>query len=198
VHINRRFLALCRTIHIYLTMFGLLVLLGFGITGFTINHEDWFAATRPKVSEVEGKTPLELIAKKDSAQVVSYLRQTFHIAAALASYDDLDERLSVGFKSPGEIWEIQIDKTSGKTAVHAEQFNWVAIVNNLHRGRYSGAAWSWVIDASAVLIVLACLTGIVMWLALPKRLKLGTAFLVLGTLAVIMTYLILVPGSDAK
>ena len=54
------------------------------------------------------------------------------------------------------------------------------------------------IDASAVLIVLACLTGIVMWLALPKRLKLGTAFLVLGTLAVIMTYLILVPGPDAK
>src|SRR5579862_8748256 len=103
-------------------MFGLLVLLGFGITGFTINHEDWFAATRPKVREFEGNTPPELIAKKDSRLVVGHLRQAFHIAAALASYDDLDERLSVGFKSPGEIWEIEIDKASGKTTVHAEQF----------------------------------------------------------------------------
>jgi len=198
VRINRRFLAFCRTIHIYLTMFGLLVLLGFGITGFTINHEDWFAATRPKVNEAEGKTPADLIAKKDSRQLVGYLRQTFHISAALVSYDDLDERLSAGFKSPGEIWEVEIDKSSGKTTVHAEQFNWVAVINNLHRGRYSGSAWSWVIDISAALIVLACITGIVMWLALPKRLKLGTTFLVLGTLAVLLTYLILVPGSDVK
>ena len=53
VRINRRFLDYCRTIHIYLSMFGLLVMFLFGLTGFTVNHEDWFKATTPRVVESE-------------------------------------------------------------------------------------------------------------------------------------------------
>jgi hypothetical protein len=35
-----------------------------------------------------------------------------------------------------------------------------------------------------------------LWLALPKRRKLGVAALALGTLGVLLVYLFLVPGAD--
>ncbi|MEI6861899.1 MAG: PepSY-associated TM helix domain-containing protein [Verrucomicrobiota bacterium] len=195
--VNRKLLHLFRTLHIYLTMLGVFVMLLFGITGFTVNHEDWFRATIPRVVESTAQTPLELVAKKDALRIVEHLRQSQHVTGAMTAFDELDGKFSVGFKSPGQIWEIEIDKATGATRVHEETFNFFALINNLHRGRYSGAAWRWVIDLSAILIVLACATGFVLWLALPKRRKLGVLVLLLGTLGVVAIYLALVPGQDA-
>jgi hypothetical protein len=196
VHINRKFLAVCRTIHIYLTMLGLSVMLLFGITGFTINHEAWFGATEANVSEIQGTTPTALIEKQDRLGVVEHLRSAFRIDGAVSGYDDLDDTLSIGFKTPKEIWEVEIDKATGKTTIHLESFNFTALINNLHRGRYAGASWAWVIDVSAILIVIACFTGVVLWLVLPKRRQIGTAAMLLGTIGVIGIYFWLVPGAD--
>ncbi len=196
--VNRKLLHLSRTLHIYLTMLGVFVMLLFGITGFTVNHEDWFRATTPRVTETTAQTPLELVAKKDALRLVEHLRQSQHITAAMTGFDELDDKFSIGFKSPDQIWEIEIDKATGATRVHEETFNFFALINNLHRGRYSGASWRWVIDVSAILIVLACATGFVLWLALPKRRMFGIMVLMLGTLGTLLTYWVLVPGSDVK
>lgn len=196
MHINRKFLAFCRTIHIYLTMLGLAVMFLFGVTGLTINHEDWFGATEPHVQELSGDTPVKLVAENDRLGIVEHLRSTFRISGALSGFDDLDDKLSLGFKNPGQIWEVEIDKATGKTTIHSESFNFTALINNLHRGRYSGAAWKWVIDISAILIVVACITGVVLWLALPKRRRYGIAAMVVGTLGTFLVYAMLVPGPD--
>ena len=196
--VNRKILHLSRTLHIYLTMLGVFVMLLFGVTGFTVNHEDWFRATTPRVNETTAQTPLDLVAKKDGLHLVEHLRQSQRITAALTGFDELDDKFSIGFKSPDQIWEIEIDKATGATRVHEETFNVFALINNLHRGRYSGATWHWVIDISAILIVLACVTGFILWLALPKRRLFGIMVLMLGTLGTLLTYWALVPGSDVK
>jgi hypothetical protein len=46
--LSRRLLSTCRTVHVYLSVLGLTVMLFFGITGFTAYHEDWFSATEAK------------------------------------------------------------------------------------------------------------------------------------------------------
>lgn len=196
MQINRKFLAFCRTIHIYLTMLGLFVMLLFGITGFTVNHEDWFGATTPHPTDVDGTTPLELIAKNDQLRIVEHLRSTFKIHGAMTSFDELEDSLSIGFKEPGQVWEVEVEKSTGKTSVHSEAFNFIAMINNLHRGRYSGASWKWVIDISAILIVIACFTGVVLWMVLPKRRKLGLAAMLGGTIVTVAVYIWLVPGQD--
>lgn len=196
MQINRKFLAFCRTIHIYLTMLALFVMLLFGMTGFTVNHEDLFSATTPHLSDTSGQTPKDLIAKNDRLMIVEHLRKTFRIHGAMTSFDELDQTLSVGFKEPGAIWEIEISKNSGLTNVHNETFNFIALINNLHRGRYAGAHWRWVIDISAILILIACVTGVVLWMALPKRRKLGIAAMLIGTIATLAIYGWLVPGPD--
>jgi hypothetical protein len=197
IRLNRRLLDYSRTVHIYLSMFGLLVMFLFGLTGFTVNHEDWFGATTPNVHESEGRTPVELLAKHDGLRIVEHLRSTFKVAGAMTAFDDLDDRFSIGFKEPGQIWEIEIEKATGVTKVHRETFNFAAVINNLHRGRYSGAVWRWVIDISAIMMVVACGTGMVLWLALSRRRIIGALALVLGIIGTVMIYAYWVPGADA-
>ncbi len=192
----RSLVSFSRLIHIYLTMLGLFLMLLFGITGYTINHEDWFGATAPKVDETTGTTPAALITANDQLRIVENLRQAHGVTGALTSFDDFEDEYSAGFKSPGQIWEVRIAKKTGATAIHHESFNLAAIVNNLHRGRYTGPAWRWIIDLTALLICLACATGFILWLALPHRRKLGVALLVLGTAATLAIALFLIPGPD--
>jgi hypothetical protein len=91
---------------------------------------------------------------------------------------------------------LEIAKDTGATTFHRETFNFFALINDLHRGRDAGAFWRWVIDLSAAAIVLACVTGFVLWLALPKRRKLGVIVLVAGTIGTLAFYYALVPGPD--
>jgi hypothetical protein len=195
--IKKRVLALCRTLHVYLTMLGLLVMLLFGVTGFTINHEEWFGATRPRPTDTEGTTPPDLLAKGDALRIVEHVRNTWHVSGAMADYDTTDGRVSISFKDPGQLWEVEIEKSTGRTKLHHETYNLTAFLNNLHRGRYAGPAWRWVIDVSALFIVLACATGIVLWLALPRRRVLGFIALAVGVIGTVGIIYALVPGPDA-
>lgn len=196
MEINKRLLTVCRAVHIYLTMLGLVVMMLFGITGYTINHEDWFGALTPRVVESEGQVPLPLIAQNDDLKMVEHLRETMKLRGAVTSFADLDDEIAVSFKEPSETWEITITKATGKLTARQELYNFTATVNNLHRGRHTGMAWRWVIDFSAVLIVLACLTGFVLWLALPRRRQLGIAFLVAGTIGTVVAIYFFIPGPD--
>jgi hypothetical protein len=92
---------------------------------------------------------------------------------------------------------VEIEKPSGHAKLHNETYNLAAFLNNLHRGRYAGPAWRWVIDVSALFIVLACATGIILWLALPRRRVLGFIALAVGVIGTIGIIYALVPGGDA-
>ncbi len=39
---------------------------------------------------------------------------------------------------------------------------WIAYLNDLHKGRNTGTAWSWFIDLFAVASLVFCLTGLVL------------------------------------
>ena len=56
--IKRKLLYFSRTVHIYLTMLGMFLMLLFGITGFTIDHEDWCRATTPRVTSSSSRRSL--------------------------------------------------------------------------------------------------------------------------------------------
>src|SRR4051794_20693244 len=97
---NRTFVTWTRTIHIYLTMASLGLMLLFAVTGFTINHEDWFGATTPRVREVAGTTPTNLLEPLDKLKVVEHLRNNFGASGALYAFETDEDPFKVIFKSP--------------------------------------------------------------------------------------------------
>ncbi len=175
---------------------GLAVMLFFGLTGFTAHHEDWFGATDATVRVFHGQTPVDLVRDNDRLGVVEHLRNTWRISGAVSDYQHLGHSVSIAFKEPGRLWEVDIAAASGRTTVNAQIFNFAGVLNDLHRGRYTGEAWGWLIDISAVLMVVACLTGLVLWITMPKRRQLGIAALVCGIVMVVALYVHGVPGAD--
>src|SRR5215218_4672242 len=99
---NRTFLAWTRTIHIYLTMAALALMLFFAVTGITANHEEWFGATTPHKSTAKGSTPADAVTQVDKLRIVEHLRAKFGMTGAMTDFNADDQtELVVEFKGPG-------------------------------------------------------------------------------------------------
>ena len=68
-----------------------------------------------------------------------------------------------------------------------------ALLNDLHKGRDSGKAWSWLIDVSAVFLTFVSVTGIVLILFLQKRRFTGLMAGAVGVALCGIVYMLWVP-----
>lgn len=176
------------------------ILLFFAVTGITLNHQEWFNGD-PKVARFTGTIePVQLASyspgngQPPSANdpVVAKLRSAHGIKAALKDFRVDDEQIGVSFKGPGYAADAFIDRKTGAYDMTESRMGFVAVINDLHKGRDSGNAWSQIIDASAILMVLVSLTGLILIFFLHKRLMLGLAVLGVGTLVCAAVYMFLV------
>ena len=46
---------------------------------------------------------------------------------------------------------------------------WISYLNDLHKGRHTGKAWSWFIDLFAAVAIIFCLTGLLLLQLNAKR-----------------------------
>jgi len=182
-----------RLLHIYLSMLGLLVILFFSVTGIMLNHEEWFGFAEPRVSKSEGTLPAALLREPDKLGIVEKLRKDFGATGALDSFDVHDDQLALVFKSPGRRTEAAITRADGRAEVSIETHGFAGRFVELHRGTDAGPAWRLVIDATAILLLLSSLTGLVLWLLVPKWRPLGIAALAVCALACAAVYLAFVP-----
>ena len=172
------------------------ILLFFAVTGITLNHQDKFVG-EPKVARLTGSIDAARLqsapgATLDQTPIVDQLRRTHGIKAHMSDFRVDEDQVAVSFKGPGYAADAFIDRKTGKYDLTESRMGMVAIINDLHKGRDSGAAWSQIIDWSAILMVLVSLTGLVLIFFLHKRLMLGLAVLGIGTLVCVAVYMFMV------
>jgi len=190
---GRAFLSLSRTLHIYLTMLVCLMLLFFGTTGFMLNHADWFGLEVLRTGTREGTLPKAILAPVDRLAVVERLRAELGALGAVDSFEEEADQLRIVFKRPGYRAEATVVRADGRVTLGTEERGTAALLTDLHKGASAGNGWKWVIDATAVLLVLGSLTGLILWISLPRRRALGIAALCVGLLGSAATYWLLVP-----
>lgn len=200
-----RFAALARWLHIYLSMFSLAVVLFFSVTGLTLNHPDWLFGSAQSTIEAQGRIDPEWLASEDAIdeadparqvdrlEVVEYLRATHGVRGALAEFRIDDYECLVTFKGPAYSADAFIDRETGNYQLTETYQGWVAVLNDLHKGRDTGAAWSIVIDISAVLLTVISLTGLILLFYLKLRRAPGLAIALGGTVVVVLIVVLLVP-----
>lgn len=193
---KRRVASLSRWLHIYLSMASFAILFFFAVTGLTLNHAEWFSA-QPRLAEQKGNIELKWIkapdAEVDKLAVVEHLRNTHGIKGALSDFRLDDSQVSVSFKGPGYAADAFINRETGEYDLTENRSGFVAIINDLHKGRDTGKTWSFMIDLSAVLMTFVSLTGIVLlWFVKRRRFS---GFILAGVCAVIcyLIYLLLIP-----
>ena len=186
-----------RWLHIYLSMFSFIILLFFAVTGITLNHTEWFA-DQQKTTSMNGKLNLQWVSVKDTARIaklniVEFLRNTHGIKGAVGEFSIDENQCTISFNGPGYTADAFVNREDGSYDVSETKTGIWGVLNDLHKGRDSGKTWGWLIDASAVLMVLVSMTGLIMLFFLKKKRVSGILIMVLGGLICYLVYRIFVP-----
>lgn len=189
---KRQTAVLARWLHTYLSMVSFGILLFFAVTGLTLNHAEFFN-DQVHTTQVKGKIDLKWINSLDKLQIVEHLRNVDHVRSALTDFRVDDSQLSVSFKGPGYTADAFIDRASGAYDLTIARMGIVAVLNDLHKGRDTGEAWSKIIDISAGLMTFVSLTGLALIFFLQKRRMAGLAALGIGAALCLIVYIVWVP-----
>jgi hypothetical protein len=179
-------------------------LLFFALTGITLNHPAWFFGGSERTVQVQGQLkpewlnlpvpPPDAEGRQDSANsvakldVVEYLRKTHGIRGALAEFRADERECMVTFKGPGYAADAFIERASGHYDLTETAHGFVAIINDLHKGRDTGKVWSVLIDVSAVLMTIVSLTGLVLLFYIKRRRRSGLLIALVGTIVIALVF----------
>jgi uncharacterized protein len=202
-------------LHIYVSMFGLATVLFFSVTGITLNHPDWFFGGRERQAQAEGQVNVKWLHVETSAtpagdgsepagepdrskevaklEIVEHLRKTHEIRGALADFRVDENECSVSFKGPGYAADAFIDRESGHYNLTQTYHGFVAVINDLHKGRDTGPVWSAVIDISAVVLTIISLSGLILIFFLKLRRRPGLVVSLVGAAVIVAICLLWVP-----
>ncbi|HEV3411590.1 MAG TPA: PepSY-associated TM helix domain-containing protein [Puia sp.] len=189
---KRKTAMLIRWLHIYLSMLSFAIVFFFAVTGLTLNHADKFG---DQLKSVQQKGSLDSTwvnmpdtARIDKLRVVEYLREANHIHAALTDLRIEDDQIGVSFKGPGYEADAFISRRTGHYDLTETSAGFVGLINDLHKGRDTGHAWSVFIDASAILLTLVSLTGMILILFLKRRRAAGLTIAGFGLIVAWLIY----------
>jgi hypothetical protein len=155
--------------------------------------------TRERITIVEGKMPLDLLVPDDASKqlpIVEVLRKDFGARGEVNGpprYEKESESFSVAFKSPGYLATATIRASDGYTKVTHQSRGINGILLDLHRGKDSGAHWSFIVDFVSILFVIVSITGLVLWSSLRGRAQHGFAVLMVGFAIGLAVYFVWVP-----
>jgi hypothetical protein len=201
--LNIKFAKLMRWLHIYLSMISLAVVLFFSVTGITLNHPDWFFSGAESTRENEGEiSPAWLHSQRPAGaqdtgdhdqevkklEIVEHLRKNHAIHGALADFRVDESECVIAFKGPGYAADAFVDRESGHYRLTETYHGFIAVINDLHKGRDTGPVWSVLIDVSAVLMTLISLTGLVLLFYLKLRRIPGLIVALAGTILALALY----------
>jgi hypothetical protein len=173
VNANRRALWMrqLRTWHWISGAVTLATTLMFAITGVTLNHSAQIEG-KPRVRTETVKLSMPAIAALKTGPAKGLAPVPNEVAASVASELRLDLRnksaewsadeVYVSLPRPGGDAWVAIERETGEASYETTSRGWIAYLNDLHKGRHTGFAWSLFIDVFAAACIVFCLTGLLL------------------------------------
>lgn len=163
-----------KTLHQWHWISSALCLLGmllFAITGLTLNnasHIESKAVVTSRQAHLPEAVLKQLTAPPKQkkaplpAPVAQWLDDTFDAGAAGKTAEWSADEIYLSLpRAGGDAW-LSIDLGSGDVEYERTDRGWVSYLNDLHKGRNTGLAWSWFLDIFAVACLVFSLTGLVL------------------------------------
>ena len=180
----------------------------FAVTGFTLNHAGQIEA-KPKVETREAQLPADLLeklqqAQKQSEQAASkdvvtlpadidgWLAQQIKVSAKGFAVEWSEEEAYVPLPRPGGDAWLRVDMKDGAVEYETTDRGWISYLNDLHKGRHAGAAWSLFIDLFAIGCLVFCITGLLILKMHAQRRPMTWPMVGLGFVLPVLLVLLLV------
>ncbi len=149
----------------------LIGMLLFAVTGITLNHAAQIDSS-PIVTRREARLPERLMAELTSdarrptgplpEPVRAWLGAEMALPVGPREAEWSRNEVYVSLPRPGGDAWLSIDLESGEVAYERTDRGWISYLNDLHKGRHTGAAWSWFIDLFAAAAMVFCITGLLL------------------------------------
>jgi len=149
---------------------SLAALLVFSATGITLNHAAQIESA-PRIQTRTDTLPGSVLRSLSGefaaaatlpASASDWLAQEMGIQTTGRSVEWSDDEVYISLPRPGGDAWLAIDRATGELEYEQTSRGVIAWLNDLHKGRNTGAAWRWFIDLFAVACLLFALTGL--WL----------------------------------
>lgn len=176
-------------------MVSFAVVLFFSFTGLTLNHPTWFGGDKQIVVKNRGQLNVSWVNTKEVAklEIVEFLRKTYQVKGAVSEVRIDDYEVSISLKGPAYSCDVFITREDGTYEISEVKMGIMAVMNDLHKGRDSGKGWAWIIDISAVFLILVSLSGLILLCFIKKKRVFGIIMGAIGLLICYLFYLIFVP-----
>jgi len=198
---SRKLYQMSRWLHIYVSagLFGLLIF--FCITGLVLNHPNWMKQTA-QVNTFEHTLPeslqlqLEAATEQQAQQLLGAHLQGFvpRAEAKNVEWYPEDNEAIFDYSLPAGYALATVDLQHFKVMFEVQTGGMWQLLGDLHMGRHSGVVWSWIIDLSAVLMVIFALTGLVLLFQNRPKRQQGFVTALLGIVTPVLIFLVFVPA----
>ncbi len=177
-----------RWLHLYSSMLSLLLVLFFSVTGITLNHPDWLFGTTETTQEYTGTLPSnwQKAGQPNQLEIAEFLRATHKLKGRVTDFETSESESSLTFKAPGYAADTFINMKTGTYTTTVVAQGAVAVMNDLHKGRYAGSVWAVFIDVSSLFLILISVTGIGLMVYLKKVRLVAIITIVVGGAAMLL------------
>ncbi len=167
----------------------LIGMLGFAITGITLNHASQIETEPHRDSVIDDLPPkfMSLLAnstEEESAalppELAEWLTEQTGKSIGSRKADWSEDEVYLSMPGPGSDAWLAIDRETGEFEFESTQRGWISYFNDLHKGRNTGAAWKWFLDLFAIATLVFCLTGLLLLVEHARRRKMTWPLVGLG------------------
>ena len=190
---NKKFISRAsRWLHIYLSMLSFIIVLFFSFTGLTLNHADYFQKNET-ITNNKGNLNVEWVNASDTLkikklEIVEFFREKYKVKGAVVDFRINEPEISFSYKAPGYEAAIFISKQDGSYSLTQTNQGVMGFINDLHKGRDSGKTWFYIIDISAILLIIISFTGLLLLFFLKKKRTIDIALIIIGGALLYFTY----------
>ena len=174
---NRRRAYWLKTLHEGHWVSSALCLIGmilFSVTGFTLNHASQIES-KPKITTLRASVDAaqrERLAQQ-AGEIVKTRKGRAELPAELQAWakknwqldtpgeaEWSEEEIYLSLPRPGGDAWMRLNLDDGEVEDERTDRGWISYLNDLHKGRHTGVAWSWFIDVFAGAALVFSITGL--------------------------------------
>ncbi|EPG37339.1 PepSY-associated TM helix domain-containing protein [Acinetobacter colistiniresistens] len=171
---RRDFYRHARYVHGWLSAFAFIVLIFFAATGLLLNNPNWFKSSNDEQT-VKLTLPAAFVSaiqkqENPSQSILDFVRDKQPLIGRYKSSEVMDGEVMIRLESPAGSTDVWVLMDEGQVEITQKPASTVSLLNDLHRGKNVGATWHWLIDISAIIIILLSLAGYILFLTIKTRL----------------------------
>ncbi len=178
----------------------LAAMLLFSVTGITLNHASRIEST-PNVEHGTGTLPASLLralpARTEGSAplpgtVAAWIGDELGVDVGARDAEWSTDEVYVSMPGPGRDAWLSLQRGDGAIEYERTDRGWISYLNDLHKGRNTGPAWSWFIDIVALASIVFTVTGLFLLQLHARQRRMTWPYVGLGVLVPVLLALLFI------